>query len=521
MYRGHLQQNVNLSEEAELRRLESGSGGGGGGGGASGAWASWDQDDEIAYEEQMLEEDDEPLIVLSSDDEDASAPPLQPAATKAPSAPTVAPDRAPKRPLSSASEGRASLGLGSVKPPQAGRAGFGGSGPGRSHAPDVCGRVEQEHFSGLRLRGERKLGDQALRALFESNGSRVLSLATVPSQASVPGAWATIGLVTHCKTEKQQQPTGGGGGKGGGGRSADVTTLHLSDLHPDEPTTMCLTLHEGAAAAHLPEVGEVYAVLDASFPRGGGGAGGGAHGGMGMGLGGLGGGGRFACSVKLKEQLRLVGRGADWRVCKEGKCAKVVDGRRCEYCPFHRQMAARVPSSSRPDIGGASAPLPPPKRLATDASKGGAPRQMRQSAAAFAATASLAAAPPRPVSAPARGANSNSGGAFAGRASGGAPPLVGLGRGGGGAGSGGGGGGAGGGGGSGGASFGSKFVGATTASGDSIQVNVATDPNKELRGEFLKRKTSVGARNVVQVLIPLPSPPTHPQARVSLIRLTD
>ena len=217
-----LASDVNLSEEEELRRLE----GGRPGWSAGAAAAEWDAelDAELEIEAAMAQEE-EPLLLLSEDEEDtAPAPPpsAAPARHRPPASfggvPREASAAAPpaQRPRDVHRAALKPLGAAHARRPQptaqptaqptvkALRCLVGGSHPSlTTHAPENMvdaagpgppdrgggdrgggvrgggGRAEVERFSGLRLAAGRALGDQALRALFEDRGCRVLTLANV------------------------------------------------------------------------------------------------------------------------------------------------------------------------------------------------------------------------------------------------------------------------------------------------------------------------------------------------------
>ena len=223
-----LQSDVNLREEDELRRLESG---------CPGGWAGdddpWDEEAELAIEAQIAQEEEEEELVLLSDDEDEppAAAPAKPAGP-----PSVA--RAAPKPLHQPAGPRQPAAAPKPAPAPTAAAGGGGG-----------ERAEVETFSGLRLRGGRALGAQALRALFEQRGCRVLTLANVRAHASATGPWATVGMLVRCSS-RDSGGAGDGGGRGGGGTCSRGTgggagegggmTWLLSDLDPDMPTVMRL-----------------------------------------------------------------------------------------------------------------------------------------------------------------------------------------------------------------------------------------------------------------------------------------
>ena len=183
-----LASDVNLSEEEELRRLEGGRPG-------WSAGAATERDAELDAEleiEKAIADEEEPLPQLSEDEEyTAPAPP-----------PSAAP--AHHRPPASFGGGPREASAPHAPRPQpavkALRCLTGGALPSlTTHAAENMtiaaarpvpfargggGRAEVETFSGLRLAGGRALGDQALRALFEERGCRVLSLANVRAHSS-------------------------------------------------------------------------------------------------------------------------------------------------------------------------------------------------------------------------------------------------------------------------------------------------------------------------------------------------
>ena len=217
-----LASDVNLSEEEELRRLE------GGRPGWSAGWsagAAAERDAELDAEleiEAAIADEEEPLLLLSEDEEDSTpAPP--PSAAPAHHRPPASFGGGPREasaPAPAAHHRPALKPLGAAhapRPPPAAKALrslTGGSLPSlTTHAPENMsaaaarpapfarggggGRAEVETFSRLRLAGGRALGDQALRALFEERGCRVLSLANVRAHSSAAGSWATIGMLVR------------------------------------------------------------------------------------------------------------------------------------------------------------------------------------------------------------------------------------------------------------------------------------------------------------------------------------
>ena len=167
-----LASDVNLSEEAELRRLEGG----------RPDWAKAAEDDaardaeldaELDAErsiEASIAEEEEPLLLLSEDEEDYAAVVLPPKAAAVPPArPALKPLGAAHAPRPQHSTPMASGGGSGAQSVAARPAAFARGGE----------RAEVESFSRLRLAGGRALGDQALRSLFEDKACRVLSLANV------------------------------------------------------------------------------------------------------------------------------------------------------------------------------------------------------------------------------------------------------------------------------------------------------------------------------------------------------
>ena len=374
-----LASDVNLSEEEELRRLE-----GGRPGWSAGAAAEWDAELDAELEiEAAIADEEEPLLLIS-EDEEYTAPAPPPSAAPAHHRPPASFGGGPREasaPAPPAHHRPALKPLGAAHAPRpqpavkALRCLKGGAVPSlTTHAAENMttaaarpvpfargaggGRAEVETFSGLRLAGGRALGDQALRALFEERGCRVLSLANVRAHSSAAGGWATLGMLVRNGAARSAE----------GGQHPTHRVWMLSDLDPDVPTLIRLEIHEEAAEAFpAAEEGQVYVVLHPS-PR------------QGAGL---------SFTVREAGQLRLVGEGLDWRCCKAREhsgCSTIVDGHRVDYCPRHRREASQAPSSSRLDLAGSVAPPPPPKRFATE-------KHRRHGATALAA-----AAAPRPTS---------------------------------------------------------------------------------------------------------------------------
>ena len=198
-----LASDVNLSEEEELRRLE----GGRPGWSAGAAERDAELDAELEIEKAIADEE-EPLPQLS-EDEEYTAPAPPPSAAPAHHRPPASFGGGPREasaPAPPAHHRPALKLLGAAHAPRpqpavkALRCLTGGALPSlTTHAAENMataaarpvpfargggGRAEVETFSGLRLAGGRALGDQALRALFEERGCRVLSLANVRAHSS-------------------------------------------------------------------------------------------------------------------------------------------------------------------------------------------------------------------------------------------------------------------------------------------------------------------------------------------------
>ena len=200
-----LASDVNLSEEEELRRLE-----GGRPGWSADAAAERDAelDAELEIEAAIADEVGAAAAALGGREYTAPAPPPSAApAHHRPPASFGGGSREASAPAPPAHHRPALKPLGAAHAPRpqpavkALRCLKGGAVPSlTTHAAENMttaaarpvpfargggGRAEVETFSGLRLAGGRALGDQALRALFEERGCRVLSLANVRAHSSV------------------------------------------------------------------------------------------------------------------------------------------------------------------------------------------------------------------------------------------------------------------------------------------------------------------------------------------------
>ena len=264
-----LAQDVNLSEDAEIRRLEGGS-----------AERSFD-----ALLDQLNDSDDdedgaELLVQLEDDEEEEEAevqsaaaptglaalkaemmkrrgpmaPPRQiltepPPRTEPPTGPDQ--DWVPRqKPAASEWEAPANFQRqSSAAGPTARAQAFGAE---TLPTPAFEKPSDRESFSGLAL-SRRVIGDSELRSSLERRAVRVLRLNDVSLQARAPGAWCAIGVLSSTHTIEADPATG---------KRAHERWV-LSDLHPEQPSTMtvCLFSHARQEHASSGEVGGVYAVV--------------------------------------------------------------------------------------------------------------------------------------------------------------------------------------------------------------------------------------------------------------------